>query len=101
MMNCLLLVLALGAFLLSSVYSYMLSPLSAQINLKVRSIQHLNVNSLAIKRSQTKLLMATDKNNEKAAGIEPKYLYALGLFIFAALYDFFVTHGGKAYIVHP
>ena len=89
--------LALGAFLLSSVYSYMLSPLAAQVNLKVRRIQHLNVNSLAIKRSQTKLLMT----DEKAAGIEPKYLYALGLFIFAALYDFFVTHGGKAYLVHP
>ena len=42
-----------------------------------------------------------DNNSKKSDGIEPKYLAALGLFIFAALYDFFVTHNGQVYLAHP
>ena len=37
----------------------------------------------------------------KSGGIEPKYLAAIGVFIFAALYDFFITHGGQPYLAHP
>jgi hypothetical protein len=37
----------------------------------------------------------------KSSGIEPKYLAALGVFVFAALYDFFITHGGQPYLAHP
>ena len=37
----------------------------------------------------------------KKEGIEPKYLGALGVFLFAALYDFFITHGGQPYLAHP
>ena len=38
--------------------------------------------------------------NEKG-GIEPKYLAAIGVFAFAVLYDFFITHGGQPYLAHP
>ncbi|CBJ25797.1 expressed unknown protein [Ectocarpus siliculosus] len=32
---------------------------------------------------------------EEKGGIEPKYLAAIGVVLFAALYDLFVTHGGR------
>lgn len=33
---------------------------------------------------------------EKKEGVEPKYLAALGVFIAAAIFDFFKMHGGVA-----
>jgi hypothetical protein len=39
------------------------------------------------------LFTKKEESTEKS-GVEPKYLVALGVLIFAALYDFFVTHNG-------
>lgn len=47
------------------------------------------------------LQQTSDNDTAKSGGIEPKYLGALGVFIFAALYDFFITHGGQPYLAHP
>jgi hypothetical protein len=47
------------------------------------------------------LRQAANDEAPKSGGIEPKYLGALGVFIFAALYDFFITHGGQPYLAHP
>ena len=44
---------------------------------------------------------ADDDSVTKEGGIEPKYLAAIGLFVFGCLYDFFVTHGGQPYLQHP
>ena len=52
-------------------------------------------------RSDLSLKAGADEPTEKKEGIEPKYLGALGVFIFAALYDFFITHGGQPYLAHP
>lgn len=47
------------------------------------------------------LQQAADDETPKSGGIEPKYLAALGVFIFAVLWDFFVTHAGQPYLAHP
>lgn len=52
-------------------------------------------------RTDLTLQASGDESSEKKEGIEPKYLGALGVFIFAALYDFFITHGGQPYLAHP
>ena len=38
---------------------------------------------------------------ENVSSFEKKYVVAFVVFLFAALYDFFVTHGGKLYLQHP
>lgn len=40
------------------------------------------------------LMLSKEDDNTEKSGVEPKYLVALGIFILAALYDFFVTHNG-------
>ena len=47
------------------------------------------------------LQQSSNDDTTKSGGIEPKYLGALGVFVFAALYDFFITHGGQPYLAHP
>ena len=39
-------------------------------------------------------LFAQEDNTSEGGGVESKYLVALGVFILAALYDYFVTHNG-------
>jgi len=39
-------------------------------------------------------LFSKKEDSTEKSGVEPKYLVALGVLIFAALYDFFVTHNG-------
>ena len=41
-----------------------------------------------------KMLLAEPSDDPRAEGIEPKYLAAIGVFLFACLYDFFITHQG-------
>ena len=55
----------------------------------------------APQRLDLTLSQSSSDDSEKSGGIEPKYLAALGVFIFAALYDFFITHGGQPYLAHP
>ena len=65
--------------------------------------------ALAAGTKQSHILMSTPSektishsdDSAKSGGIEPKYLAALGVFLFAALYDFFITHGGQPYLAHP
>lgn len=54
-------------------------------------------------RTQSTLMLYQSKKGAKddKTGIEPKYLAAIGLVLFGALYDFFVTHHGIAYLAHP
>ena len=55
----------------------------------------------ALQRLDLTLSQSSNDDPVKSGGIEPKYLGALGVFIFAALYDFFITHGGQPYLAHP
>jgi hypothetical protein len=54
-----------------------------------------------LQRSDFALSQSSSDDSAKSGGIEPKYLAALGVFLFAALYDFFITHGGQPYLAHP
>ena len=54
-----------------------------------------------VAETSSSLRQAANDETPKSGGIEPKYLGALGVFIFAALYDFFITHGGQPYLAHP
>lgn len=53
-------------------------------------------------RTQSTLMYQTKKGaNDDKPAIEPKYLAAIGLVLFGALFDFFITHHGIAYLAHP
>jgi hypothetical protein len=54
-----------------------------------------------LQRSDFALSQSGSDDSAKSGGVEPKYLAALGVFLFAALYDFFITHGGQPYLAHP
>jgi hypothetical protein len=53
-----------------------------------------------LKISET-LMFQSEKSDVEEKPTEKKYLYAAGVFLFACLYDFFITHGGHPYLVHP
>jgi len=52
-------------------------------------------------RTQSMMYMTKKGATDDKPAIEPKYLAAIGLVLFGALYDFFVTHHGIAYLAHP
>jgi len=54
----------------------------------------------SISRQSTLMYQKKGMKDDKPA-IEPKYLAAIGLVLFGALYDFFITHHGVAYLAHP
>ena len=45
-------------------------------------------------------LKMSEENSEEG-GTEMKYVYAAGVVMFGILWDFFITHGGQPYLVHP
>lgn len=75
------------------------------IGLKRSMIQSYQAPTLTVSNEFLKatLLKASkdDETDAKKGGIETKYLIGWGAFLVAALYDFFVTHGGQPYLVHP
>ena len=89
---------AVNGFKLNSFNSR--SIISYQSTIRVRCIEGA-ATRIYQPRSDLSLQAGADESSEKKEGIEPKYLGALGVFIFAALYDFFITHGGQPYLAHP
>jgi hypothetical protein len=61
--------------------------------------QRMNFSIQAKKKEPAPKAEVTEKAEK--SGIEPKYLAAVGVFAFAVLYDFFITHGGQPYLAHP
>ncbi len=61
------------------------------------SINELSQGAVPMRCSALK--MAED--NSEDGGTEMKYVYAAGVVVFGILWDFFITHGGQPYLVHP
>lgn len=72
---------------------------TASNSLSQKQQQRTNFSLQAKKEKPAPKAEVTEK--EEKSGIEPKYLAAIGVFAFAVLYDFFITHGGQPYLAHP
>jgi len=84
----------------SNIHALRLST-SNQLKISKTKISVVGTQRLMIGTS-TRLCFSNMNNTEKEPSrVEPKYLAALGVFIFAALYDFFITHHGQVYLAHP
>jgi hypothetical protein len=67
-----------------------------------RYIQKSSKNRASNKYSGNfRLFVKAPEKIEEKKGLESKYLVALGVFAFAALFDFFVVHQGQPYLAHP
>ena len=105
MLSPVMVIVLLMMFILSAT-SFKTSPQTIRTsNLSLRKNVHIpqcaNLRKIIRHNQSLHMVKDNDNNSKKSDGIEPKYLAALGLFIFAALYDFFVTHNGQVYLAHP
>ena len=89
------LLIGLTALLLMSkvVDAFSLRPIRQSIIVVKKTGRSLGV-PLSYVAKRGKMLLAESSDDPKADGIEPKYLASLGVFLFACLYDFFITHQG-------
>lgn len=84
-----------------SVYAFRTYPSkSGRVSRLIRVPSSINELSQGIVPMHYSALKMSEENSEEG-GTEMKYVYAAGVVMFGILWDFFITHGGQPYLVHP
>lgn len=79
------------------------SKIAVSLSASNRAIFRLNLGAKPPTKSpdNDSKLPSNSSESKKVAGLEPKYVVAIGIFLSASLFDFFVVHHGQPYLAHP